>query len=490
MTDQLTIDDPRDAGAGGPGLGAAASAVLAGLDAERPGLEELYKELHRAPELSLREVRTAARMGELLAEAGYEVIGDIGGTGLVGVLRNGDGPTVLFRADMDGLPVVEDTGLDYASTVTVEGESGPVGVMHACGHDTHMACAITAARLMAQSRDAWSGTLVMLFQPAEETAQGAAAMVADGLADRVPKPEVVLGQHVSPLPAGALSLHSGPAMSAADSIRITVFGRGGHGSAPQNTIDPIVIASSIVLRLQTIVARELDPAVTAVVTVGSLQAGTKSNIIPASATLLANVRTFDEKVREHVLASIERIVRAECDAAGAGQAPTFEYYDRFPLTVNDPEVTTHLTEEFTRAFGRPPMDPGPGTGSEDFGLIGDAFGVPYCYWFFGSSDPEKFAAAIAAGTFGRDIPGNHSPHFAPLLQPTLDRGVEAAVVALCSYLDAPPEISLAEAGEPGRPAYGISDTLDERADATTRPDAAARGIERGGSAVGATSASG
>ncbi len=413
---------------------ARATSITAGLDQIRPDLEQLYRGLHAHPELSFAEHQTADRMAELLRVTGFEVTRGLGGTGVVGVLRNGPGPTVLFRADMDALPVVEETGLDYASTQLGMQDGKEVGVMHACGHDMHMTWLIGATRLLAEHLDAWSGTLIALFQPAEETAGGAAAMVADGLAEAIPRPDVALGQHLMPLSAGVVSVHAGPAMAAADSIRVRVFGRGGHGSMPQSAIDPVVLASAIVLRLQTIVGRELAPGTPAVVTVGALHAGSKSNVIADHADLLVNVRTFDEEVRGHVLTSIERIITAECEASQSPKPPTFEYYDRFPLTVNDPALTYELRTVFTDFLGQAPIDLGPSSGSEDFSLIPDAFGAPYCYWYVGGTDPDAFAAAAAAGRVMIDIPVNHSPRMAPVIQPTLDVGVRAAVAALCRYL--------------------------------------------------------
>ena len=312
------------------------------------GLEwqrDLYKELHRNPELSMEEHRTADRIEQELTGFGYQVQ-RIGGTGVVGVLDNGSGRTVLSRADIDALPVTEATGLDYAS----ENE----GVMHACGHDMHIASLLGAAKLMAAHRDGWAGTHVALFQPGEETAAGAQAMVDDGLAAKLPKPDVAFGQHVMPFEVGTIGTTAGPILSAGDSLKVTVHGRGAHGSMPHNAVDPVVLAASIVLRLQTIVSRETKPGEFAVVTVGASNAGTKSNIIPDRAELLLNLRTYDVALRERIMASIERIVRGECAAAGSPRDPEFEYYDQFPLTNNDAATTQKITGRVHRAFWRQP----------------------------------------------------------------------------------------------------------------------------------------
>ncbi|MCG2621392.1 M20 family metallopeptidase [Arthrobacter sp. I2-34] len=403
-----------------------AKSVLGSLDQELVWQRELYKDLHRHPELSLQEERTAGRIEQELSGFGYNVQ-RIGGTGVVGVLANGPGSTVLARADTDALPVTEATGLDYASTVE--------GVMHACGHDMHIVSLLGAAKLMAGGRDAWSGTYVALFQPAEETAAGSRAMVDDGLADKVPRPDVAFAQHVMPKEAGMIGTTAGPVLSAGDSLKITVFGRGAHGSMPHLAVDPVVLAASIVLRLQTIVSRETQPGEFAVVTVGASNAGTKSNIIPDRAELLLNLRTYDEALRKRIMASIERIVKGECAAAGSPREPEFEYYDQFPLTSNDADTTQRVTAAFTEHFGADAVfHADPVTASEDFSRIPAAFGVPYTYWIVGSVPPEAYRRAVENGTVSQDIPANHSPFFAPAIDPTLGTATQAQVVAALSYL--------------------------------------------------------
>lgn len=399
--------------------------VLASLEFELEWIRQTYTDLHRHPELSLEEHQTSKLVEEKLAAFGYSV-SRIGGTGIVGTLGNGEGPTVLARADMDALPVTEATGLPYSSKVD--------GIMHACGHDVHVSTLLGAAKLMADGREAWSGTYIVLFQPAEEVGAGSRAMIDDGLVTKVPRPDVALAQHVMPFAAGTLATTAGPVLSAADSLKITVHGKGAHGSMPHMAVDPVVLASSIVLRLQTVVSRETTPGEFAVVTVGALNAGATSNIIPDRATLLLNIRTYDNKVRSTVLAAIQRIVGGECVAAGSPQEPEFEYYDQFPLTSNDTTVTNRVTEAFAAHFGDALSRATPQTASEDFSRIPDAFGAPYTFWLLGGMDPEAYQAAAAKGTVSRDIPGNHSPFFAPVMDPTLSTGVQAHVVAALSYL--------------------------------------------------------
>ncbi|HEY8282196.1 MAG TPA: amidohydrolase, partial [Leifsonia sp.] len=357
-------------------------------------LEALYRDLHSHPELAFTEHRTAGIVADRLTELGLEVFTGIGVTGVVGVLRNGDGPTALLRADMDGLPVKEDTGLAWASTRTVTDESGnTVPLMHACGHDIHITCLLGAVEQLAGDREAWSGTVVAVFQPAEEHGGGAEVMIGDGLFDRVPVPDVVLGQHVTPLPAGMMGAHSGPAMAAVDTMQVTLHGRGGHGSRPETTIDPVVMAASAVMRMQTVVSRKISPHDTAVVTVGSLHAGTASNIIAAEATLGISMRSFSEEVRQRTLDGVTRILQAEAHASGAPE-PTIEFGERYPVTVNEPDATARVTAAFASEFGEDRIfDPGPLSGSEDVSNFATAAGAPLVYWMLGGGDPETVRAA-------------------------------------------------------------------------------------------------
>lgn len=410
-------------------------AVLAGLPA-LDWLEATYTDLHSHPELSHREHRSAAIVAERLCGLGYEVTESIGGTGVVGVLRNGEGPTVLFRADMDGLPVLEETGLDYASTargIDRHGVEWPV--MHACGHDFHITWLLAAAQLLADGRGHWSGTFIALFQPAEETGDGARGMVADGLVARVPRPDVVIGQHVNARRAGEIQVRSGPTMSRSEQLKVVVRGRGGHGSSPHYTIDPIVIAASIVTRLQTVVSRELSPFEFGVVTVGMIRAGTKANIIPATAELHLNLRSYDDAVHDRIVATIRRIVNGEAAAAGCVEEPEITSYDHVPATVNDPEVADRV-RSWLAAVGLDVVEGEQLAGSEDFSELPNAWGVPYTYWFVGGWDAAAYDAAEAADAL-LEIPSNHSPYFAPAMHPTLEAGVRSAVASSLAFLGQP-----------------------------------------------------
>ncbi|WP_207908646.1 amidohydrolase [Pseudonocardia endophytica] len=409
--------------------------VLDGLPVVRSWQEDFYRHLHQHPELSHQEHETAAAVAERLRGDGFEVHDGLAGTGVVGILRNGDGPTVLMRADMDALPVREATGLPYASEVTATDSQGDeVPVAHACGHDIHVTCLLGAASLLAHAREAWNGTVVALFQPAEETGDGARGMVEDGLAGLVGTPDVALAQHVVPAPAGSVGTRNGPLFSAADSMRVTVHGRGGHGSMPHVTVDPVVLAAMIVVRLQTVVSRRIPPSETAVLTVGSIQAGTKSNIIPDRAVIELNLRTYTEHTRTQMLEAVERIVTAECRASECPKDPEFELFDRFPLTSNDDGPTTRVAAAFGRFFGERAESIGPQTASEDFSDIPTALGVPYTYWVIGGIDPDTYQRAVDSDRVAQDVPANHSPHFAPVIQPTCDTGTQAMVVAALEWL--------------------------------------------------------
>ncbi len=402
-------------------------------------LEALYRDLHAHPELAFAEHRTAGIAAGIMSELGLEVTTEIGRTGVVAVLSNGDGPVVYLRADMDALPVREETGLDHASTDTVtDSTGGEVPVMHACGHDMHVTCLVGAVEQLVSRRAEWSGTVVAIFQPAEEVIGGAQAMVDDGLADRFPTPDVVLGQHVFPLQAGIVSLHSGVAMASVDNMEITFTGRGGHGSRPETTIDPIVTAASTVMRLQTIVSREVDPKQLAVVTVGSFHAGTKSNIIPATATLALTVRTTDAEIRRHTVDAIGRIARAEALASNMTVPPQLVMLENGGATINDEVATERLRRRFTAEFGEAAVvDVGTVSGSEDVGTLAQPSGAPLVYWFFGGTDPELYVRAETGGTIAEDIPTNHSPLFAPVIQPTIDFGVRNLTVAALEWLGSP-----------------------------------------------------
>ncbi|MDX6417119.1 MAG: hypothetical protein QOG28_1739 [Trebonia sp.] len=408
--------------------------------ANAPDLDELaalYRDLHAHPELAFAEHRTAGIAADRLRDLGYQVTTGVGGTGVVGVLSNGAGPTVLLRADMDGLPVLEQTGLPYASTGRATDSGGTdVPVMHACGHDMHVTCLLGAAAELAAAHDAWRGTLLLVFQPAEEAGQGARAMIDDGLLRRFPVPDIVLGQHVMPLPAGVLGVHGGAAMAGADALRVVLYGQGGHGSRPETTVDPVLMAAATVLRLQGVVSREVAGSETAVLTVGALRAGTAANIIPDQAELLLSLRSFNDKVHDKARAAIDRIIRAEAAASGAPKEPEITTEVSVPVLVNDPAACAKLTERFNAGVGLT-LDPGPVTGSEDVGLLATAAGVPCVYWFLGGSDPALFSGVTTieeARVIVDGLPSNHSPLFAPVVEPTIRTGVAALTAAARAWL--------------------------------------------------------
>jgi hippurate hydrolase len=413
----------------------ATASVLRGLADSVKDLEALYEDVHSHPELSLQEKRTAGLAAERLRAAGFEVTEGVGGTGVVGLLENGGGPTVMLRADMDALPVKEATGLPYASTVIATDPDGTkTPVAHACGHDMHVTWLAGASRLLADGKDAWHGTLMAVFQPAEEIGAGAQAMIDDGLFKRFRKPDVILGQHVMPLSAGTIASKSGVVTSAGDSFQIRLFGRGAHGSMPQASIDPVVMAASTVLRLQTIVSREVAPSDAVVVTVGALQAGTKENVIPDEAVIKLNVRTFDENVRKHVLDAITRIVNAESDASGAPKPPEITPLDHYDLVRNDEQATERVRAALRAHFGGERVShTGPATASEDFGSFGVEWHSPSVFWFVGGVDPDTYAKAEREGRLS-ELPTNHNPKFAPVIHPTLETGVEALVATSCAWL--------------------------------------------------------
>ncbi|MFF2225433.1 amidohydrolase [Streptomyces globisporus] len=391
----------------------------------------LYRELHAHPELSGAEHRTAARVRAALRAEGIDCTEGVGGTGVVGVLANGPGRTVLVRADMDALPVTEESGLPYASTVD--------GVMHACGHDAHTAMLVGTAQALARGRQHWSGTVVLVAQPAEETGTGALAMRDDGLHRRFPLPDVLLAQHVSAGPVGLVAHVEGPVLAASASIDVVVHGRGGHGSRPDTTTDPIVIGAAIVGRLQTIVAREIAPREMAVVTVGRFHAGTAENVIPATAELGLTVRSASQELQTRILAAVQRIVRAECEAAGAKVRPRIRVVKSMPATVNDARVARNVAALHTRMFGSDRIvDPGPAMGSEDFSelaLLPDGETLPYHYWFLPSTPLALWNAAPGQTPMARfgNVPSAHSPNFAP--DPAvLDHGVAAMTGAVLAEL--------------------------------------------------------
>ena len=399
-----------------------------------PDAHALYLDLHQNPELSSHEVQTAAKLAARLRSLGYDVTEHVGGTGIVAIMKNGAGPTVMLRTELDALPVEEKTGLSYASKVHAKDDAGhDVPVMHACGHDLHMASILGTAEIMAHSKDTWHGTLMLIGQPAEETIGGAKAMLADGLFTRFPRPDVVVALHVgNTLPAGMVGITPGVYNTNADSLRITIYGKGGHGSAPHTAIDPIVIAARTILALQTITSREVKPGEMAVVTVGYIHAGTKNNIIPDQAELGLTVRTNNPEVRKQVLAAIARITKAEAEAGNAPHLPLVEHIEGTDLVYNDPALAQRLKGALQSALGKdnvliePPITP-----SEDFSFFVEQ-GVPGFYFSLGGADPEKFAQAKADGT---TLPSNHSPLFTPDVDAALRTGIASEVAVLRNLLN-------------------------------------------------------
>lgn len=393
----------------------------------------LYLDLHQHPEISSHETRTAAVLAEKLRGLGYEVTEHVGGTGVVGILKNGAGPTVMLRTELDALPVEEKTGLPYASKVHMKDDNGrEVPVMHACGHDLHMSSLFGAAAIMAHSKDTWHGTLMLIAQPAEETISGAQRMVKDGLFTRFPKPDIGIALHDSnSMPAGKVSVTPGYFNANADSIRITVYGKGGHGAFPEKTIDPVLIAARIAVTLQSIISREIKPGDAAVITVGYIAAGTKNNIIPDEAQMGLTVRSVKPDVRKHLLAAIERVTKAEAEAAGAERMPTVEKYESTGAVYNDPLLNRRLQATLQAALGKDNVEvEDPIMTSEDYSVFVEQ-GVPSFYFVLGGADPQKFAEAKATG---KDLPTNHSPLFAPDAEPALRTGIAAEVAVLRDLL--------------------------------------------------------
>ncbi len=405
------------------------------MDKLLPELEDIYKDIHRNPELSMQEFRTAKIASDYLTKYQFEVTTGIGKTGVIGMMKNGEGPTVMLRADMDALPVAEATGLDYASTkVARDAEGVEVGVSHVCGHDLHVAWLMGVSRLFSAHRGQWKGTLMAVFQPGEEVALGAQSMIDDGIMDRFPKPDIILGQHVMVGSAGTVGHRSGTILSAGNSLKIKLFGRGSHGPQPQTSIDPVIMAAATAMRLQTIVSREIAPIDNAVLTIGALQAGTKENIIPEDATLKLNIRTFDEGVRDHILSAVKRICCAECAASNAPKDPEITPLDSYPLTENDAAATAKVAEAFDAHYGDRSFETPSASASEDFSIFGRNWKVPYVFWFVGGTDPKVYAEAKKNHQIN-SIPSNHSPKFAPVIHPTLKTGLQAMMTAAAVWFN-------------------------------------------------------
>ena len=403
-----------------------------------PDAHALYLDLHEHPELSKHETQTAEKLAAHLRSAGYDVTEHVGGTGVVAILKNGSGPTIMLRTELDALPVEEKTGLPYASKVHAKDDAGhDVPVMHACGHDLHMAAILGTAEIMAHSKNTWQGTLMLIGQPAEEGFGGAKVMINDGLFKRFPKPDVAVALHVAnSFPAGVVGITPGVYNTNADSIRITIYGQGGHGASPNTTIDPIVIAARTILALQSIVSREVKPGEMAIVTVGYIHAGTKNNIIPDQAEMGLTVRTYKQDVRKQILAAITRITKGEAAAAGAPREPLIDRYQGDDSVYNDPALAQRLRAPLEAALGKNNVVIAePITPSEDFSYYVEE-GVPGFYFSLGGADPAKFAEAKAAGTM---LPSNHSPFFAPDVDPALHTGLAAEVAVLRNLLNSSPD---------------------------------------------------
>jgi amidohydrolase len=406
------------------------------IDGIYPQVETLYEDLHRNPELSYHEEKTAATIADQLRKLGFAVTTGVGGTGVVGILKNGAGPTVMIRAELDALPVPEKTGLTYASHVTTHDDRGvEVPVMHACGHDLHMSIGIGTATLLAQNQNRWHGTFIYVGQPAEERICGAKAMLKDGLFTRFPKPDFAVAVHDSnEYPSGTIAYTPGFSAANSDSVDVTIFGVGGHGSRPQATVDPIVLAARTIVSWQTIVAREIDPQDPAVITVGSIHGGTKHNIIPDEVHLQLTVRSYKDDVRKHLLAAIERIADAEAASANAPKKPMVQVTESVGAVYNDPQLNERLVGVLKQVLGENNVVKGhPIMGSDDFAEYRQ-FGVPSAMLALGAVEPAKFAAAQKTG---ENLPGPHSPFFAPDREPSLKTGIEAETAAVLELLGRP-----------------------------------------------------
>ncbi|RYN81500.1 hypothetical protein AA0120_g10153 [Alternaria tenuissima] len=408
------------------------------IERNRPDLkryEDLYREFHADPELSGQEACTASRIIAILNEhQELEVIGNLGGHGVVGVFKNGEGPVVLLRSELDALPLEELTGLPYASGKHMKDAHGEVvPVFHGCGHDMHMACLLAAVEVLLKAKSAWSGTLVALFQPAEETFEGAQAMVDDNLFDKIPRPSILLAQHSTKDKAGRLLISGGPILTACDSYDIRINGRGGHGSSPDHCLDPIITGAHVLTRLQTIVSREISPQDFAVVTCGSFKAGHTASIIPDTADLQLDLRALNERVMEKIKTAVERVVQAECTAAGMESPPDIIHVKGAPPTINDDHAAAILTEAFRASFGDAVLKMNPDTASEDFSLLARPYNIPYVYWDFGTTEPQKWDEAEKHNEVDR-LPGNHSSHFCPVIEPSLLTGTDAMALAALTFL--------------------------------------------------------
>ena len=397
-------------------------------DTYYPELEKLYLHLHQNPEISFQEKNTSAKLASGLKALGYEVTSNIGGYGVVAVLKNGKGPTVMIRADMDALPLEEKTGLDYASkATTTDGDGHTVSTMHACGHDIHMSVLMGTAYNLMQLKSEWKGTLMLVCQPAEERSGGAIAMLKEGLFEKFPKPDYALSLHCNAdMPAGKVGYKSGPALANVDMLDITIYGVGGHGAYPHTTIDPVVIGARLVMDLQTIVSREISPFEPAVVTVGSFHSGTKHNIISDEAVLQLTLRSYSDEVREQTIKAIERMAKHVALSAGVPEdkLPKLKLRQEYtPVTINHPELTQRLKKTAENTIGKENVtDAEPSMAGEDFGRYGRTEDkIPICMFWLGTVAPDKYEASLKSG---EQLPSLHSPYFAPLPAPSIKTGVK------------------------------------------------------------------
>jgi hippurate hydrolase len=407
------------------------AAIKADLDKNYGHLDAVYKDIHAHPELALQETRTAALLAKEMRALGFEVTEHVGKTGIVAILRNGPGPLVMVRTELDALPMEEKTGLPYASHVVADYRGKPTPVDHSCGHDIHMASWLGAAQALVAMKASWHGTLMFIGQPAEETTEGAKAMLDDGLFKRFGKPDIGFAQHVGPAPMGTLTYRAGIYNTASDSLEITFHGRGAHGSTPNVAIDPIVEAARFVTDVQTVISREKEPNAFGVISIGSIQAGSAPNIIPDHADVRGTIRTRDEAVRAKMLEGIRRTANAEAALSGA-PAPDVQIIPGGKLLINDQAVTDRTAKVFKAAFGaRAQYEPAPGNPSEDYSEFIVA-GVPSLFWSFGGLDPATIADARAKGV---PVPANHTPQFAPVPEPTIRFGVEAMTLAVLNVMN-------------------------------------------------------
>lgn len=404
--------------------------IDAGLDRGYAHLDALYKDIHQHPELGFQETETAAKLAKEMRALGFEVTEHVGKTGIVAIYRNGPGPTVMVRTELDALPMEEKTGLPYASHVVTTWNGKPTPVAHSCGHDIHMAAWVGTAQALVAMKGAWRGTLVFVGQPSEETVGGAKAMIADGLFTRFPKPDLGFAQHVSNGPAGGVAYMAGVESSNSNELNITFHGRGSHGSRPQESIDPVMEAARFVVDVQSVISREKDPAAFGVITVGAIQSGSAGNIIPDTAVLHGTIRTYDNAVRDKMLAGIRRTAKAVADMAGA-PAPDVDLAEGAKAVVNDAAIAARTAPVFKTAFGaRAVAQTAPNSASEDYSEYIVA-GVPSLFFGLGGYDPKVIAEARAKG---EPLPTNHSPYFAPIPEPSIRTGVEAMTLAVLNVM--------------------------------------------------------